>query len=161
MSEPKSSRSRYKTWWAWLAILLLPAALALPVWGERLQVELIGYEGFCCAPENFQELREEAAHAKSLRPVSNFIIGASLVLAIMLVVLAAVVLYRYALPHISRKPLRYVGRVVVGLVIAPLGILLLVTVAYFIVHNDEYFSTRYHPPREVLYAYALRELTSD
>lgn len=143
--------------WAWLAVLLLPIIFYLPLWGEALQVALIGYEGFCCMPENWQKLAQKAEQARSMRLDSNIIIGTGIVLAILTLIGVLYALYKYAIPSIKAKRLRQVMTVVVGVLTAPLATVLSLMLMMFIFYNDEYHSTRYQPPGD----YTLYDYTSD
>lgn len=153
--EPHASKLTKRPWWAWCTILLLPIIFFLPLWSEALQVALIGYEGFCCMPENWQELKQKAEQAKSMRLESNLIIGTGIILAVLLLIGVLFALYKYAIPSITAKRMRRVMQVVVGVLVAPLAIILSLTLILFIFRNDHYHTTRYQPPEESIYAYAI------
>lgn len=150
---------RRHSWWAWLAILLLPVTFLLPIWGERLQVKLIGYEGFCCMPNNLQEMEQKAEWARSMRLESNLIIGTGILLAVILLVGIILILYRCAIPCIKAKWLRRGVSFIVGVLVVPFALFLLLAAIMFIFHNDEYHKTRYQPPRDVIYSYAIDFVT--
>lgn len=153
---PKTSPTNKKSpRWAWLVILLLPIAFYLPVWGESLQVALIGYEGFCCMPDNWRELERKIGQARNIRFDSNLIIGTGILLAIAVLVLILFALYKYAIPSLRSKKLRQIAQIVVGIIIAPLALLLFSTLMMFIFRNDFYHETRYLPPGGDIYTYVL------
>lgn len=153
---PKTSPTNKKSpRWAWLVILLLPIAFYLPVWGEALQVALIGYEGFCCMPDNWRELERKTEQARNMRFDSNLIIGTGILLAIAVLVLILFAFYKYAIPSLSSKKLRQIAQIVVGIIIAPLALLLFSTLMMFIFRNDFYHETRYLPPGGDIYTYVL------
>lgn len=151
LQEPKSRRS----WWIWSIILLLPITYLLPIWGESLQVELIGYEGFCCMPDNWQELMQKSERAKSMRLESNLIIGTGILLAVILLNGIIFVLYKYAVPCIKNKRMHLVSQFLVGVLITPFILFLFLAVIMFVFYNDEYHETRYQPPRDNIYSYAI------
>ena len=142
-------------WWAWLTILLLPVTFLLPIWGEELQVKLIGYEGFCCHPDNWEELEQKAQQAKNMRLDSNLIIGTSVLLAVALLIGIIFILYKYAVPCIKIKWLRRTSQIVIGILASPFALLLLLAAIMLVFHNDEYHKTRYQPPRDTIYSYAV------
>ncbi len=148
-----------RSWWAWLAILLVPVIFWLPLWGEELQLKLIGYEGRCCHPDNWQELERAAQHARSMRLDSNIILGTGVVLAALVFVVMLFILYKYAIPCLTRKKLRRLAQVLVGLFVAPLALLLILTIITLVFHNDNFHKTRYQPPRDYIYAYAIDLIT--
>lgn len=152
--ESHMNKPTKRPWWTWCAILLLPVIFFLPLWSENLQVALIGYEGFCCMPENWQELRQKAERAKSMRLESNLIIGTGIILAVLLLIGVLFALYKYAIPAITTKGARRVAQIVVGVLAAPLTIILSLTLVLFIFRNDYYHGIRYQTPRESIYAYA-------
>lgn len=158
MSRPQTAplqgyKNVRRSWWAWLAILLLPLVFFLPILGERIQISLIGDEGFCCMPENWQELMWKAERAKSMRLDSNLVIGTGIILAILLMGVMVYILYKYAVPCIQVGQLRRIAQVAVGILVAPIGFLLLLTLMVFVLHNDEYYSTRYQPSEDDFYIY--------
>lgn len=152
--ETHAGKLTKRPWWAWCAILLLPIIFFLPLWSEALQVALIGYEGFCCMPENWQELKQKAEQAKSMRLESNLIIGTGIILAVLLLIGVLFALYKYAIPSITAKRMRRVMQVVVGVLVAPLAIILSLTLILFIFRNNYYHEIRYQTPRDSIYAYA-------
>lgn len=153
--EPHASKLTKRPWWAWCTILLLPIIFFLPLWSEALQVALIGYEGFCCMPNNWQELERKAERARNMRLDSNLIIGMGIVLAIVLLVGVIFVLYKYAIPSITIKWIQHMSQLIVGILVAPLTIILSLTLILFIFRNDHYHTTRYQSPEESIYAYAI------
>lgn len=158
VTAPEANRKR-QPWFTWLVVLLLPVAFLLPVWGEEIQVKLIGYEGFCCMPDNWQELEQAAARARSMRSESNTIIGTSIALAFLVTAIVIFVLYVFAIPCIATKRRRHAVQVLMGVIIAPLVFLLLVTLYFFVSYNNAYHRIRYQPPRDTIYAYALDLVT--
>lgn len=140
---------------SWAVILLIPIIFYLPLWAEMLQIKLIGYEGFCCMPDNWQELRQASIRAQSMRLDSNLILGAGVVLAILLLIGTLFILYRYSIPCLSIKWLKRLFQVMVGILVAPLALLLFLTLIMLVFHNDDFHKIRYHPPRDSIYSYAL------
>lgn len=155
---PQLSKPR-RSWWAWLAILLVPVIFWLPLWGERLQIKLIGYEGFCRMPDNWEELEQAAQRAKSLRPESNLIFGVSVALAVIVFIGMLFILYKYAIPCLTLKWLRRLAQALVGLFVVPLALLLTLTIILLVFHNDDFHRTRYQPPQDFIYAYAIDLIT--
>lgn len=156
IEQHKIPRKRRCSWWAWLVLLLIPLALRLPLIGERIQVSLIGYEGFCCMPEDLEESIAKAEDAKARRTDSNLIIGISIGLAIFLTLIIIFMLYGYAIPCIAIKWVRYLAKIIVGIIVFPLMALLILSALYFIGCNDLYHNIRYQPPQDCIYSYALR-----
>lgn len=152
--SPKSTKPQ-RSWRAWLAILLVPIIFCLPLWGEELQLQLIGYEGWCCHPDNWQELEQAAQRARSMRLDSNIILGTGVTLAVIVFVIMLFILYKYAIPCLARKKLRRLAQILVGLFVAPLALLLVLTIILLIFHNDDFHKTRYQPPRDSIYAHAI------
>lgn len=157
--SPQPAKSR-RSWWAWLAILLVPVVFWLPLWGEELQIRLIGYEGWCCFPDNWQELERAAQRARSLRLESNLILGAGVFLAVLVFVGMLFILYKYAIPCLTLKWLRRLAQVLVGLFVAPLALLLALTIILLTCYNDSFHTLRYQPPRDFIYAYAMDLVTN-
>lgn len=129
-SKPAKPR---RSWWAWLAILLVPVIFWLPLWGEKLQLELIGYEGWCCHPDNWQELERAAQRARSMRLDSNIILGTGVALAVLVFVVMLFILYKYAIPCLTHKKLCRLVQVLVGLFVAPLALLLILTTILLVI----------------------------
>lgn len=59
---------------SWLALLLIPLSLFIPLGGELLRNDLIGTEYVCCMPENYEEKWRKAEQAREQRLSSNVII---------------------------------------------------------------------------------------
>lgn len=156
IEQQNMPRKMHHSWWAWLALLLIPLALRLPLIGEKIQVSLIGYEGFCCMPEDLKESMAKAEEAKARRADSNLIIGMSIGLAIFLTFIIIFMLYGYAIPCIAVKWGRYLAKIIVGIIVFPLMALLILSALYFIGCNDSYHKIRYQPPQDCIYTYALR-----
>lgn len=161
INKPQTDKPARRLWWTWLVVLLLPIVYYLPLWSEALQVELIGYEGFCCMPENWQELQRKAERARNMRLDSNLIIGTGIILAILALIGVIFVLYKYAIPSVKAKKLYSALRVIIGILIAPLAILLFLTLVMFVFDNNNYHQTRYQPPGDHIYGYAINILSWD
>ncbi len=155
---PENNKKR-RPWFTWLVVLLLPVAFLLPIWAERIQVKLIGYEGICCMPDNMRELEQAAARARSMRSESNEIIGTGIGLAFLVTAIVIFVLYVFAIPCIRTKWRRRVAQVVMGVIIAPFVFLVFLTLEFFASYNNAYHRMRYQPPQDTIYAYALDLVT--
>lgn len=104
MVKEESAKMQKKFQWGWLALLLLPLALFLPLAGEGFQKAYIGNEEYCCASFLIPEVVEKVERAKSLHWLSNIIIGSSIFLSIATLIATAVILYRYTIPRIAKSP---------------------------------------------------------
>ena len=110
-------------------------------------------------PDNWQEMEQKAERARSMRLESNLIIGTGILLAVILLVGIIFVLYRCAIPYIKAKWLRRGVSFIIGVLVVPFALFLLLATIMFIFHNDEYHKTRYQPPRDVIYSYAIDFVT--
>lgn len=151
-----SPKPRSASWWAWLAILLLPIALLIPIKAEDVQRYYIGQEEYCCALSVMPEYIEKAEHAKSLRPISNLIIGGGLVIALVVAGVAIWVLACYALPCIRIKIIKIIATAFIAAISAVTIGLLLYASAFFFLDTDSYYSLRAKPPDDVIYAIIRR-----
>lgn len=140
-----------KIWWRWLALLLLPVALLLPLIGEKIQQTYIGNEEYCCASFLIPEVADKVERAKSLHWLSNIIIGTSIVLAILIVIIMIYILYHYVISQISAKSLRNITKITVGVITVPVVILLLCVAFYFVFDNHEYYVHSAQPPDNGIY----------
>lgn len=140
-----------KSRWSWLALLLLPVVLFLPLLGESIQKVHIGDEEYCCASFLTPEVVERTEHAKSLHWLSNVVIGGSIILAVLMLVLMVFILYKYAVPQITTKGLRHISGAVIAVVITPVALLVLCVAFYFIFDNHEYYVHRAQAPDNGIY----------
>lgn len=76
---------------SWLALLLIPLSLLIPLGGEVLRNEAIGTEYVCCMPENYEEKMRRAEQAREQRWLSNVIIVGSDLLGIAVLMSGCVV----------------------------------------------------------------------
>ncbi len=143
--------SQKKFNWGWLALLLLPVVLFLPLVGEMVQKTYIGNEEYCCASFLIPEVVEKVERAKSLHWLSNLIVGGSIMLSILVLVSVTFILYKYAIPRITAKALRNTIKVLIGMVIAPVAVLVLCIASYFIFGNHAYYVHRAHAPDNGIY----------
>lgn len=98
---------------------------------------------------------QKSEQAKSMRLESNLIIGAGILLAVVLLAGTIFVLYRYAVPCIKNKRMHRVSQFLVGVLVTPFILFLFLAVIMFVFYNDEYHGTRYQPPRDDIYSYAI------
>ncbi len=131
-----------KTYWA--ALLLLPLGLVLPLIGELLQILLIGEERVCCMPDNLDQLLTRAETAKSLRWLSNLIIGGSMIVGIALVIFAFTVVYRKIIPGLSRNH-RRLTLFMISIACIYIIFVLITMLLFFAFRNDYYFEYRPWP----------------
>ena len=149
--KEESASAQKKSWWAWLAFLLVPLALVLPLIGEGIQRAYIGNEEYCCASFLIPEVVEKVERAKSLHWLSNMIIGGSIFLSIAILVIAVIILYRYAIPQIAKRILQNTTKMIVAVVIIPVSLLIICISAYFIFDNHGYYVNRAHAPDNGIY----------
>ena len=132
----------HKAYWALL--LLLPLGLMLPLIGELLQILLIGEERVCCMPNNLSQLLAHAETAKSLRWLSNLIIGGSMLGGIALVTFAFAMLYRKFIPSLPKQYSR-LALTIISIVCVYIICVLVTMLLFFVLHNDYYFEYRPWP----------------
>lgn len=127
-----------------LPILFLFLALFLPLIGELIQYILIGDEQVCCIPDNLDFLSARAGIAKFLRPLSNFIIGGSMLAGIILAVTSLKKVYYQTLPSISVKYRKFIF-VILILCAMYIVITLAAMLLFFVVRNNLYYLDRPWP----------------
>lgn len=151
MVKEESAKMQKKFRWGWLALLLLPIALFLPLVGEGFQKAYIGDEEYCCASFLIPEVVEKVERAKSLHWLSNIIIGGSIFLSIVTLIVAVIILYRYTMPQITKKALRNVAKTTVAVAIVPVVLLTMCITAYFLFDNHGYYVHRAQAPDNGIY----------
>lgn len=126
----------------WLALGMLLLAFFLPLGGELLQRLLIGEEEVCCMPDNLDFLLARAEIAQFLRPLSNLIIGGTMLAGAMLAVYTVAYFYRH---YHGKQQTKVILTAILGLIAAYIVATLITMLIFFILRNDLYFQYRPWP----------------
>lgn len=145
--KPNSRRSKT----AWLALLLIPLAFFLPICGESLKRTIVGPDKCCCASCTDPTYRAKVERGQSLRWLANILIGGGILLGIMSLTLATYILYRYAVADIDNRQAKFITQIAIGIPIAALAALLLLTAFIFVFKNKEYYNISAEPPQDHIY----------
>lgn len=128
----------------WFPFVLLILAIFFPFFGELIQLILIGEEEVCCMPDNLNWLTARAGIAQFLRPLSNLIIGGSMIVGIVLACRSALLFYRYTLPRFA-LPFRVPAMIITILLTAYIITTLVTMLLFFIFRNNLYYYDRPWP----------------
>lgn len=140
-----------------LVPLMLILALVLPLVGEAIKQNLIGSDYCCCSMCIYPEYKAAAQKAQSLRWLSNFIIGGCILLAITIVAVAAIMVYHSGIMKRWSDSVRLLTKTVLGIIMAPLAMLLVATLFYFAMKNQEYYRRSSQAPRNPIYYYVTHQ----
>lgn len=160
-SPKKSEGHRGTAVLSWLSIILVPLmlilALVLPLVGEATKQNVVGSDYCCCSMCIYPEYEAAAQKAQSLRWLSNFIIGGCILLAITIVAVAAIMVYCSGIMKRWSDSVRLLTKTVLGIIMAPLALLLMVTLVYFAMNNQEYYRRSSQAPRNPIYYYVMHQ----
>lgn len=138
MEQRLSKLSRQSTkklkWYNWLIFLLLPVAMSMPMNGAFLQLKLVGRETMCCYHE---ELAQSTLDAQQKRPLSNLIMGGSLMLGIVFVALFCLLFWRCIWWKLGKTG-RIISGVVVGLLVVAILVFLVRLLVWYCFNADFY-----------------------
>ena len=161
MKEAKNDEQHASKKWlfVWLLSILLPVAILLPLLAGTIRRKSIGNEYPCCAMFSDPEAVARAEHAKSLHWLSNIIVGGSIIAALGLVIVVAILIYRHGILKQWPKCIQIMAKTVLAIIVVPPLFLLIISMSYFVFKNREYYVRISQPPGdEGIYAYALNEI---